>query len=245
MTDSMKISEVHMSEEAAENFRGRFFLLVDQSSDGCWPWLGPRHSSGHGRYLWRSKDGGNDRYVLAHRVAFFLATGQIPKYLRNVCGNKSCCKASHWWAKSGGHWNAKPRRATRGLLRQLAAADVERVRLLASLSHNEDEIGKQFGLTRRQVAGIAMGRLRPEVGGRIRPSRFRGIKHYHQEFEQELLSMRFDEPVLPQPQHVPQPEAARTPSVRATGCPVPLGRPFPAVSYSPIQGRRLPRTGRC
>ncbi len=68
----MKLTEVHLSQKALENFRGRFFLLVDQSGDGCWPWLGPRHSGGSGRYLWRAKDGGNNRYVLAQRVAYYL-----------------------------------------------------------------------------------------------------------------------------------------------------------------------------
>jgi hypothetical protein len=241
----MKLTEVSLSRYELENFKTRFFLLVDRSGDGCWNWLGARHSSGAGRYLWSSRDGGNDRYVGAHRVAYYLLTGELPVYLRNLCGNRLCCRPLHWWAKPTGRWKPKPRRATRGLLRQLPAADIEHIRLLASLSHNEDEIGTQFGLTRRQVAGIAMGRLRPDVGGRIRPSRFRGIRHYHDEFERELRSMRPDEPVVSQPQVVAQPEVVPEPIKRSTGCPVPFGRPFPAVSYSRLQGRRLPRTGRC
>jgi hypothetical protein len=241
----VKVNEVSLSRYALEHLRGRFFLLVDQSGDGCWPWLGPRHSSGAGRYLWKAKDGGNDRYVLAHKVAFFLSTGELPSYLRNLCGDRSCCKPSHWRAKPTGRWKPKPRKAKRGRVRQLPACDIERIRLLDSLGSDEDEIGQQFGLTKRQVVQIAMGRVRPEVGGRIRSSRFRGIRHYHDEFEQELQSRRPDEPVIPQPHVVPQPEVARTPSVPSTGCPVPSGRPFPSMSYGRIQGRRLPRTGRC
>src|SRR5664280_3673510 len=156
-----------------DSFRSRFFLVVDQSGEGCWPWLGPRHSSGRGRYLWRARDGGNDRYVLAHRVAYYLSTGELPSYLRNLCGNLSCCRPCHWWTKPTGRWKPKPKKATRGRLRQLPASDIEHIRLLASLGSDEAEIGKQFGLTRRQVAQVAMGRVRPEVGGRIRPSRFR------------------------------------------------------------------------
>jgi hypothetical protein len=241
----VKLKEASLSRYELENFQSRFFLLVDRSGDGCWPWLGPRHSSGAGRYLWSAKDGGNGRYVGAHRVAYYLLTGELPAYLRNLCGNRLCCRPLHWWRKPTGRWKPKPRKATRGRIRQLPDSEIQRIRLLATLSHNEEEIGNQFGLTKRQVAQIVMGKVRPEAGGRIRPSRFRGIRHYHDEHEQELLSMRPDEPVLPQPQVVAQPEAARTPSNRSTGCPVPLGRPFPAVSYSPIQGRRFPRTGRC
>src|SRR5664280_1221705 len=231
--------EVSLYGAALENFTGRFYLQVDQSGEGCWPWLGPRHSSGAGRYLWRARDGGNDRYVLAHRVAYYLSTGELPSYLRNLCGNLSCCRPSHWWTKPTGRWKPKPKKATRGMARQLPASGIEHIRLLASLGSDEVEIGKQFGLTKRQVTQIAMGRVRPEVGGRIRSSRFRGIRHYHDQFEQELLALRPDEPVPPPPQAVPQHEVVRTSSVPSTGCPVPLGRPFPAVSYGRIQGRGL------
>ncbi len=226
---------------ALDNFRSRFFLVVDQSGEGCWPWLGPRHSSGRGRYLWRARDGGSDRYVLAHRVAYFLATGELPSYLRNLCGNQLCCRATHWWTKPTGRWKPKVQRAIRGRVRQLPPSDIERIRLLATLSHDEEDIGRHFGLTKRQVAQIAMGKVRPEVGGRIRSSRFRGIRYHHEQFEQELLSLRPDEPVLPQPQAVSQPEVARTPSNPSTGCPVPTGRPFPSKSYGQPMGRRIPR----
>ncbi len=235
-----------LSKEALANFRSRFFLLVDQSGDGCWPWLGPRHSSGAGRYLWSSKDGGNDRYILSHRLAYFLATGELPSYLRNLCGNKLCCKASHWWTKPTERWKPKPLKATRGRIRQLPDSEIRRIRLLDSFGSDEDEIGKEVGLTKRQVAQIAMGRVRPEAGGRIRSSRFRGIRHYHAEFEQELLSlsMRPDEPVVPHSPVDPKPQVARTPGNPRTGCPVAPGRPFPSMSYGHAPVRRLPRTGR-
>lgn len=218
----MKVTDVHLSRESLANFRGRFFLLVDQSGDGCWPWLGPPHSSGAGRYLWDSKDGGNDKYVRAHRVAYYLATGELPAYLRNLCGNKLCCKASHWWAKPTGRWKPKPRKAKRGRIRQLSDSEIRRIRLLATLSHNEDEIGKQVGLSKRQVAQIAMGKVRPEAGGRIRSSRHLGIRHYHDQHEQELLSLS----MRPQPL-----------SVISNG----ETRPFLHTSYGHAPVRRIPR----
>src|SRR5664280_1511592 len=237
--------EVSLYGAALENFTGRFYLQVDQSGEGCWPWPGPRHSSGAGRYLWRARDGGNDSYVLAHRVAYFLSTGELPSYLRNLCGDLSCCKAAHWWTKPTGPWKPKARKATRGRMRHLPATDIQRIRLLASLGSDEEEVGEQFGLTKRQIAQVAMGRVRPEAGGRIRPSRFRGIRHYHEQFERELRTMRPDEPVFPRHKVVPQPEVVRSPSNPSTGCPVPIGRPFPAVSHGRVQGRRMPRSGRC
>src|ERR1700722_27237 len=188
----MNLTEGSLSRCESENFQSRFLLLVDRSGDVCWNWLGPRHSSGAGRYLWKARDGGNGRYVGAHRVAYYVLTGELPPYLRNLCGNRLWCRPLHWWTKPTGRWKPKPRKTTRGRVQQLPGVEVEQIRLLASLSRNEDEIGRQFGLTRRQVAGIALGRLRSDVGGRIRPSRFWGIKHYHDQWEKELLSMRAD-----------------------------------------------------
>ena len=240
----MKVTDVNLDKKAQANFRGRFLILVDQSGTGCWPWKGPRHSSGRGRYLWSSKDGGDDKYVLASRVAYYLATGELPRYLRSLCGNLLCCKASHFWAKPTGQWKPKPRKATRGRIGELPDSEIQRIRLLATLSHDEDEIGKAFGLTRRQIAQIAMGKVRPEAGGRIRSSRFRGICYYHQQFEHELLLMRPHEQVPHVPVH-PAPQVARIPTNPETGCPFPSGRPFPSVSYGQVRGRRLPRTGRC
>jgi hypothetical protein len=215
--------------------RSRVFILVDQQSDdGCWPWLGPRHSSGAGKYLWRIEDGGNDKYILAHRVVYYAATGDLPRYLRRLCDNPLCCKASHYWAKPSERWKPKPRKAIRGRIRQLSDEEVRHVRLLSSLGGDEDEVGRLYGLTKRQVAQIAMGRVRPEAGGRIRSSRHRGIRFYHQEFEQELLSlsMRPHEP----PPVVPKPEVPRTPSSNAMSWPAPRG-----MSYGQVQGGRLPR----
>jgi hypothetical protein len=232
----VKVEEVFLNRAALENFTGRFFLLVDRSSQGCWPWLGPRHSSGHGRYLWKAKDGGNDRYVFAHRISYFLSTGELPSYTRNLCGDHSCCKPSHWWTKPTGPWKRKARKATRGIVRRLPASDIERIRLLDSLGSDEDEIGQQFGLTKRQVREIAMGRVRPEAGGRIRGSRHRGIRYYHRQFEQSLDALRPDDVVPSTPQPLPDSEPAS--STPATG------RPFPFRSYGQPMGRRMPRYAR-
>ena len=201
----MKVMDVRLSKESLANFQGRFFLLVDQSGEGCWPWLGPPHSSGRGRYLWRVEDGGDDKYVMANRVSYYLATGELPRQLRNLCDNLSCVKASHWRAKPSERWKPK-RKAIRGRVKQLSDSEIRQIRLVDSFGSDEDEIGQQYGLTKRQVADIAMGKVRPEAGGRIRPSRHLGIKHYHDQFEQELLSlsMRPHEPppVDPKPKYL-------------------------------------------
>jgi hypothetical protein len=207
-----------------ENFRGRFMLLVNGSDDGCWVWQGPMHSSGRGRYLWRQADGGNGRYVLANRVSYYLATGEWPRYLRNLCGTVSCVKASHWRIKSSEQWKPK-RKAIRGRVRQLSDSEIQQIRLLDSFGSDEDELGQQYGLTKRQVAQIALGKVRPDAGGRIRSSRFKGIHSYHEEWERELLSLSM-RPDAPPPVDL-RPQVASP------------GRPFPHTSYGHPPRRRL------
>ena len=226
----MKVMDVRLSKESLANFQSRFFLLVDRSGEGCWPWLGPPHSSGRGRYLWRSADGGHDRYVMANRVSYYLATGELPRQLRNLCGNLLCVKASHWRSKPSERMKPRPRKAIRGRVRQLSESEIRHVRLLASLGGNEDEIGRQYGLSKRQVAGIAMGKVRLEAGGRIRQSRFKGIRHYHDEHEREILSLSM-RPYAPPPVEL-------SPQVASPG------RPFPHTSYGHTPRLRLPRTDR-
>lgn len=144
-------------------------------------------------------------------------------YLRNLCGNLLCCKASHWWAKPTGRWKPKPRKAKRGRVRQLSDRQIQRIRLLDSFGSDEDEIGLQFGLTKRQVAQIAMGKVRPEAGGPTRSSRFKGIRYYHDEHERELLSLSMRPDESPGPQPI---------SVISNG----ETRPVPTMSYG-----RMPR----
>jgi hypothetical protein len=65
----------------------RFWSKVDQSGDGCWPWLGGKNSGGYG-YFWL-----NGKNVPAHRVAYELTKGPIGPGLTvdHICHNDSGC----------------------------------------------------------------------------------------------------------------------------------------------------------
>ena len=71
----------------------RFWSKVVAREDGCWVWTGSRGRWGHGRV----QRGGRNSVVLAHRVAYELLVGEIPKGLTldHLCFNTSCVNPTH------------------------------------------------------------------------------------------------------------------------------------------------------
>lgn len=75
----------------------RFWALVDRTADGCWEWQGPVDATtGYGSYALHGGERG------AHRVAYTLAYGSIPKGARrhdvcvcHRCDNRLCCRPDH------------------------------------------------------------------------------------------------------------------------------------------------------
>lgn len=79
----------------------RFRSLTDSSPgpDACWPWLGYRNTPPPGK---ASRCWGYGRMsvavgwiVAAHRLAFFLATGEEPNVVMHTCDNPGCVNPRH------------------------------------------------------------------------------------------------------------------------------------------------------
>jgi hypothetical protein len=74
--------------------RRRFWSKVDVNNDdpnACWPWLPKTKST-----LFRPK-GRSSSPVQAHRVAYELEVGELPKgaHVKHTCGNRRCCNPGH------------------------------------------------------------------------------------------------------------------------------------------------------
>ena len=69
----------------------RFWSKVEKT-DGCWVWTGHLNRKGYGTFAFSS---GNP--VLAHRLAYELEIGEIPKELCvcHKCDNPSCVRPDH------------------------------------------------------------------------------------------------------------------------------------------------------
>lgn len=59
--------------------------------DGCWIWTGTISSNGYGQFIW------NHRSVGAHRMAYQLFVGPIPKdrEIDHLCCRRSCVNPAH------------------------------------------------------------------------------------------------------------------------------------------------------
>lgn len=144
--------------------KDRLWNNVDvRGADECWEWVAGKNYKGYGRL-----NVGGRQLMLAHRLAWVLACGEIPEGLCvcHHCDNPACCNPSHLFlgtnADNMADMVAKGRASHATGLRgsahpraKLTEAGVLEIRRLweeASLSQRE--IGKMFGVGRRAIGKI-------------------------------------------------------------------------------------------
>jgi len=66
-------------------------VAISDNKKDCWDWIGAKKPSGYG-YVRIDK-----KYLFAHRVAFFIINGEIPKnyFVCHICDNPACCNPNH------------------------------------------------------------------------------------------------------------------------------------------------------
>lgn len=74
--------------QISESERARFVDKVDRSGN-CHEWTAHKDRDGYGRFRLHGKK------RQAHRVAYFLKTGQKPEVVRHKCDNPACCNPCH------------------------------------------------------------------------------------------------------------------------------------------------------
>jgi DNA-binding CsgD family transcriptional regulator len=144
----------------AERFKGKY-TVVDET--GCWQWTS---ATAEGRYgmLWFAD--GKSKY--AHRVSYELHIGPIPKGLVvcHRCDNGLCVNPDHLFAgttkdnyddmmskgrgaRQAGEWNPGSK---------LTLAQVDQIRKLKGGQRSQEEIAKQFDVSRGTIRDIWKGR---------------------------------------------------------------------------------------
>ena len=76
----------------------RFERHIDRRGEQeCWEWTRSKRGSGYGQFVTKDPRTSRARAYAAHRLAYFLATGDDPGDLAvlHTCDNPACCNPKH------------------------------------------------------------------------------------------------------------------------------------------------------
>jgi len=152
---------------------------IDRMATNCWEWMGctnpPKH---YGRLAWRG------RFVYAHRLAWELQNGPIPRgrILMHECDNPICVRHLALGTVSENNLDMRSKgRASGGSspgesnpVAVLTEAKVHAMReRWASGGVTQTRLAKAFGVSQALVAKIVCGEAWAHAGGPITPKRQR------------------------------------------------------------------------
>lgn len=80
-----------LTEFAPGDLAPRFWVKVDKQEDGCWLWTGDKALNGYGTFRV------GHRMIMAHRVAYYIATGADPSslFVCHKCDVHACVNPAH------------------------------------------------------------------------------------------------------------------------------------------------------
>lgn len=141
--------------------------IASMRPEACWLWIGAKNSKGYGTFY----PGLNQAYLIAHRVAWFLANGPIPRgmWVLHKCDNPLCCRPSHLFlgdqsanmqdmiSKGRGALQTHPELVRRGEASKsakLTEKQVKQIRELRASGMSQSKLGRMFGVTKVQIRHI-------------------------------------------------------------------------------------------
>lgn len=149
-----------MFELLRSDLREVLILRIDRSGgpESCHLYQGLKTKNGYGRICV-----GGGKEALAHRVVFFLETGEQPPEVIHSCDNPPCCNFLHllsgthssnmadMWAKGRGASGERSRS-------RLSASQVTEIKRLLAQGEPASVIAPQFGVLPSLVYNIKCGR---------------------------------------------------------------------------------------
>jgi hypothetical protein len=147
-----------------DRFWGKVAIGV---SDECWNWTAAKDRNGYGRFHVGKS---HNSAMLAHRVAYGLATGESPEAVCHRCDNPSCCNPSHLFggsradnnrdmAKKGRHWlHINPGGAKKGEKHHYAKLNDTQVIRIREMyergGYTQRGLASEFGVCQRTITKI-------------------------------------------------------------------------------------------
>jgi len=135
----------------------RFRLYVRETPQ-CWEWTGYKNEKGYGIINLRGER------VMAHRMAYELAGGTIPKglFVLHHCDNPGCVRPKHLFVGTLADNNADMDRKGRGrrghnmpgIGNHRAVLTEDDVRAIRASDESGPVLGARYGVTRNQVWAI-------------------------------------------------------------------------------------------
>lgn len=147
----------------------RFWEKVNKAGPNeCWLWTAGLHKSGYGSI------GINGKSVLAHRLSYLWANGNLPEDLAicHKCDERKCVNPAHLFVgtlsdnNADRHNKGRSRGAShKGTKNPMAILTEEKVREIAASEGSLKEIGKKFGIPFGCVSEIKRGKSWSSVTG--------------------------------------------------------------------------------
>lgn len=137
----------------ADRLPVRFWSKVDRSGgpDACWPWIASRQPRGAGQV------GVGSTAMLAHRVAYLLARGELPDALMisHACGVLACVNPAHLYATAAPPGRSLP--GERNGRAKLTADDVASIRRRYAGGERAAALAKEYGVGEARLQQVATG----------------------------------------------------------------------------------------
>lgn len=138
---------------------------IPEPNTGCWLWTGTAGPKGYGLIFYKT------RQKTAHRVAWWLFRGEIPKplWVLHRCDTPACCNPDHLYLGTqsqnardayhrGGH-RPPPQLGEMAFKSKLTADKVREIRrLYAAKVAGQKRLAKQFGVKQASVSAIVNNR---------------------------------------------------------------------------------------
>lgn len=124
--------------------------VIQRGADECWGWSGHKDRMGYGQFS--RMDGGKQRTLRAHRVAYELHVGTVAAGLdvMHRCHNPVCSNPKHLTVGTRTQ-NMKTSQALGRLQRKIPLADLPAIRVARALGVTLRSIGDHYGCTKQAV----------------------------------------------------------------------------------------------